>query len=74
MRISYDREVGALSIVFMDATVTSTQIADGIAAEYDEQGRLAGFEVLDALKRFGDESTLRQIVLEGVGPTNLATT
>jgi hypothetical protein len=39
----------------------------GIAADYDAQGRLAGIEILDALKRFGDAETLRHVVLEGVG-------
>jgi uncharacterized protein YuzE len=68
MRISYDPEVDALSIVFRETTVTTQPLADGIAADYDQQGRLAGLEILDALKRFGDRETLRQIVLEGIVP------
>ena len=72
MRITYDSEVDALSITFRDATVTSERIAEGIAADYDSEGRLAGFEILDAVKRFGGEDTLRQVVIEGIGPSVLA--
>jgi len=68
MRISYDSEVDALSIIFRDTTVTSKHLAEGITADYDREGRLAGLEVLDAVKRFGDESTFRQVVIEGLGP------
>jgi uncharacterized protein YuzE len=42
-------------------------LAEGIAADYDAEGRLSGIEILDALKRFGDPQTLRQIILEDVG-------
>ncbi len=68
MRIRYDSEVDALSISFRDTTVTTQELAEGITAEYDAQGQLVGLEVLDASKRFGDPSTMQQIVLEGLGP------
>lgn len=68
MRIAYDAEVDALSIVLREATVSTEHLAEGIAAEYDAEGRLVGIEILDAQKRFGDSETLRQVVLEGVGP------
>jgi uncharacterized protein YuzE len=68
MKISYDPEVDALSIVFRDTTVTTQHLAEGIAGEYDTEGRLVGIEILDAVKRFGGQETLRQVVLEGVGP------
>lgn len=68
MRITYDAEVDALSIIFRETTVTTKHLAEGITADYDAQGRLAGIEILDALKRFGDSQTLRQVVLEGLGP------
>jgi uncharacterized protein YuzE len=66
--IRYDPEVDALSIVFRETTVTTQELAEGIAAEYDAQGQLVGLEILDAEKRFGDPSIFRQVVLEGVGP------
>ena len=68
MKIIYDAEVDALSIVFRETTVTTKHLAEGIAGDYDREGRLAGLEVLDAIKRFGGTETLRQVVLEGVGP------
>jgi hypothetical protein len=42
-------------------------IRKGIAVDYDAEGRLAGIEVLDALKRFQDRKVLSQIVLEDIG-------
>jgi uncharacterized protein YuzE len=68
MKIVYDPEVDALSIQFRETTVTTQELADGIAAEYDEQGRLVGLEILDASQRLGDPSIFRQVVLEGLGP------
>ena len=68
MKIRYDSEVDALSIVFRETTVTTKQIAEGIAAEYDATGLLVGLEILDAVKRFGGRETLRQVILEEIGP------
>ncbi len=68
MKISYDQEVDALSILFRETTVTTQELAEGIAAEYDADGQLAGIEILDAARRFGGPETLRQIVVEGIGP------
>jgi len=69
MKISYDPEVDALSIIFREPTVTTKHLGEGIAADYDSEGRLAGLEVLDAVRRFGGRDTLRQVVLEGIGPS-----
>ena len=68
MKISYDSEVDALRIVFREATVTTEHLAEGIAADYDSEGRLAGLEILDAVRRFGGRETLRQVTFEGIGP------
>ena len=68
MKISYDSEVDALRIVFREATVTTEPLAGGIAADYDREGRLAGLEILDAVRRFGGQDTLRQVTFEGIGP------
>lgn len=67
MRITYDSEVDALYIQFLETTVTTEHLAEGIAADYDAEGRLAGLEILDALRRFGDPDVLRQVILENVG-------
>jgi uncharacterized protein YuzE len=69
MKISYDPEVDALSILFRETTVTTKNLGEGIAADYDSEGRLAGLEILDAVRRFGGQDTLRQVVFEGVGPS-----
>ena len=65
MKLSYDPEVDALRIVFRETTVTTKHLAEGIAADYDAAGRLAGLEVLDAVQRFGDKATMQRVVLEG---------
>ena len=65
MKLSYDPEVDALRIVFRETTVTTKHLAEGIAADYDAAGRLAGLEVLDAVRRFGDPATMQQVVIEG---------
>jgi len=67
MKIRYDEEVDALSIVFHDATVTTEHLAFGIAADYDKEGRLAGIEVLDVTSRLGGNEALHEVVLDGVG-------
>ena len=67
MKISYDPKVDALSITFRETTVTTKHLAEGIAADYDSEGRLAGLEILDAQKRFGGSETMRHVELEGVG-------
>lgn len=66
MIIRYDAEVDALSIIFRETTVTTQPLAEGIAADYDRAGRLAGLEILDAGKRFGGKDTMKQVVLEGI--------
>ncbi len=67
MKITYDAEADALSILFAETTVTTQHLADGIAADYDAAGRLAGLEILDVRSRLGSADTFRRIVLEGVG-------
>jgi len=69
MRITYDPEVDALYIRFKETPVTTKHLAEGIAADYDSQGRLAGIEILEAIKRFGDKETLKKITLEEIGLT-----
>jgi uncharacterized protein YuzE len=68
VRISYDSEVDALYIRFIETTVTTKHVAEGIAVDYAADGRIAGIEVLDVRKRFGDEQVLRRVVLEDLVP------
>ncbi len=64
MRITYDREVDALYITFIETTVTTHHVADGIAVDYAPDGCLAGIEILDASVRFGSTGVLSRVVLE----------
>lgn len=66
MTISYDSEVDALYIRFLETTVTSEHVAEGIAVDYAADGRMAGIEILDARKRFGEAEVFRRVVLEDV--------
>jgi uncharacterized protein YuzE len=66
MKISYDHEVDALYIRFKETTVTTKHLTEGIAADYDANGCLAGIEILDAMKHLGDPSVFEQVILEDV--------
>jgi uncharacterized protein YuzE len=66
MRITYDPEVDAFYIRFKETTVTTKHLTEGIAADYDADGNLAGIEVLDAMKRLGDRETFKKVVIEGI--------
>ncbi len=66
MKITYDPEVDALYIRFRETTVTTQHLGDGLAADYDAEGRLAGIEILDAAKRLGGPEVFRQVVLEDI--------
>jgi uncharacterized protein YuzE len=67
MRITYDPKVDALYIRFKEAPVTTKHLAEGIAADFDKKGKLAGIEILDAMKRFADKATLKKVTLEEIG-------
>ena len=66
MKITYDREVDALYIRFKETTVTTKHLAEGISADYDSSGLLAGIEILDAMKRLGDPLIFKQVILEDI--------
>ena len=64
MRITYDSEVDALYIRFVETTVITKHVAEGIAVDYDAEGRIAGIEILDAVKRFGSKDVFKKVTLE----------
>lgn len=66
MKITYDKEADALYIRFRETTVTTKHLGEGIAADYDSDGRLAGIEILDAMKNLGDPLVFKQIILEDI--------
>ena len=59
MRITYDPKVDALYIRFEETKVTTKHLTEGIAADYDKKGKLAGIEILDAKKRLKNKKTLK---------------
>ena len=72
MRITYDTEVDALYIRFIETTVTTKHVAEGIAVDYAYDGKIAGIEILDARKRFGDPEVFRKVILEDIALTKPA--
>jgi len=64
VRITYDSEVDALYIRFIETTVTTKHVAEGIAVDYDAEGHIAGVEILDAVKRFGSRDVFRKVSIE----------
>jgi len=77
MRITYDSEVDALYIRFIETTVTTEHVAEGIALDRAADGRIVGIEILDAAKRFGGPEVFRRVILEDIAlakPTPSPTT
>ncbi len=66
MRITYDTEVDALYIRFIETTVTTQHVAEGIAVDYAADGRIAGIEILDARKRFCEPEVFRRVIPENI--------
>jgi len=66
MKITYDVEVDDLYICFRETTVTTQHLAEGLAADYDADGHLAGIEILDVVKRVGDRDVFKQVILEDI--------
>lgn len=66
MKITYDSEVDALYICFLETTVTTEHLTEGIAVDYDSNGMLAGIEILDASLKVGRTDIFKQIILENL--------
>ena len=66
MKISYDSEVDVLYIRFKETEVSTEHLAEGISADYDKDGNLAGIEILDASKILGDRNFFRQIIVDNL--------
>jgi uncharacterized protein YuzE len=67
VKTPYDAEANVLYIRFVEATVTTQHVAEGVAVDYAEDGRIAGIEILDARQRLGDGDLFQRVVLENLG-------
>jgi uncharacterized protein YuzE len=72
MKITYDAEVDAVYIRFHEATVTTRELGEGIAVDFDAEGKLTGIEVLDAKTRLAASDRFREINLKDAGLVNPA--
>jgi uncharacterized protein YuzE len=66
MKIIYDRDVDAITITFRETTVTTKELDEGIFLDYDQEGRLAGIEILDASERMGGDEPMKKATLIGI--------
>ena len=65
MRVRVDHAADAVYLNLTDRAIKdSEEIADGIVVDYDDEGRIVGIEILDASKRTGDPSALKQFSFE----------
>ena len=69
MKIEYDKKADALYLTIQKKYVAkSKEIQDGVAVDFDEKGKVIGFEILDVSKkyRYSDISNfaLKNLALE----------
>ena len=66
MKVTYDSKYDILYIRFRHARVMNHPVTDDIVLDIDEEGRLAGIEVLDAKRIIGGLDAFREVVLEDI--------
>ena len=53
MKIEYDKKADALYLAIQAKYVAkSKEIQDGVVVDFDEKGKVIGFEILDVSKRY----------------------
>src|ERR1022692_3947068 len=63
MKLVYDPEVDVLSVLLSDAPVAeSDQHKPGVILDYDDEGHMVGFEILDASKRMANPMSVEYAV------------
>ena len=66
MKVTYDSKYDVLYIRFRHARVMNHPVTEDIILDIDEEGRLAGIEVLDAKRIIGGLDAFREVVLEDI--------
>lgn len=68
MRITYDPQVDALYIRFVDepAQVTTQRLSEDVAINYAPDGRIIGIEILDASEYVFRPGVERKIVVQNL--------
>ena len=68
MKVIYDRETDTLTIIFAETPVAeSDEDKPGVILDYDDQGNLVSFEILDASRRVSIPSKIEYQVSPGAG-------
>jgi uncharacterized protein YuzE len=63
MRVTYDPEVDVLRILLSDAPIEeSDEEKPGLILDYDKDGNIVGFEILDASQRIQNPRSLEYAV------------
>ena len=66
MKVTYDSKYDILYIRFRHARAMNHPVTDDIVLDIDEEGRLAGIEVLDAERIIGGLDAFSEVVLEDI--------
>ena len=66
MKVTYDSKYDVLYIRFRHTRVMNHPVTEDIILDIDEEGRLAGIEVLDAKRIIGGLDAFREVVLEDI--------
>ncbi len=62
MKATYDEKTDALYIAFGEGPATVQEVAEGIALDWDNKGKLLGIEILDASRRVANPEVLKRWV------------
>ena len=63
MKVTYDQEADVLRIMLNDEEIRdSDEDKLGVIIDYDDQGDVVGFEILDASKRIANPRTIEYAV------------
>ena len=64
MKVTYDPEVDVLRILLSDSPIEeSDEEKPGVIIDYDKDGNIVGFEILDASKRMSNPRAMEYAVM-----------